>query len=466
MIVNIKMNVWDEVGWTRICTMEVMMRLIHSVTSKIRNSMNNSTLKKIKESNNPFFIRDILTIYLRKELFLKNIFQNIQILWVRQENAANIDKVYESLKSRPDIFFDTVAKDIYYKKRSVGCTLCTLWTGCTVVLSYKCHRDCFFCYEETPLNPKVIIDPYDKKDMDIIYTMIDNSFSNPNNKTLAITGGEPFLFPDKVFEILDYVRKTYPGKNTRVYTTGELLNEEKLKQLQALWLDEIRYSIKPWEEPNIALYRLTKKYIKSVLIEMPVQPNSREYMVDILSQIDAAQCIDGINLNELTFNNLNVSKYRSLGLMLDLPDSEMTIYHRYYDITKVEIGVYWSKLLALNLIDYFSSRKASFFMHYCDLDTVSRHHYIHKMNEAQKLRIPYGKITPFGLHKILRVYWNIQKIENIRGKTNIIDYTLNDKYLETNVQYANVFISEGLSPVIVYKNYDYRYDVDFELVTE
>lgn len=77
-----------------------------------------------------------------------------------------------------------------------------------------------------------------------------------------------------------------------------------------------------------------------MLIEMPVQPNSREYMVDILSQIDAAQCIDGINLNELTFNNLNVSKYRSHGLMLDLPDSEMTIYHRYYDITKVEIGVY------------------------------------------------------------------------------------------------------------------------------
>ncbi|MDR1987593.1 MAG: hypothetical protein LBQ24_02240 [Candidatus Peribacteria bacterium] len=53
---------------------------------------------------------------------------------------------------------------------------------------------------------------------------------------------------------------------------------------------------------------------------------------------------------------------------------------------------------------YFSEKKASFFLHYCDLDTVSHHHYLYKINFAKNLNIPYSEITKFGLHKILRVY--------------------------------------------------------------
>ena len=403
-------------------------------------------------------------MYLKKELFLRKIFQNIQLLWVEQEKEESLIKVKDTLKWRSDIFFDANGSDIYYKTRSIGCTYCTLWKGCTVVLSYKCHRDCFFCYEETPLDPKVKIDPYDKKDMDSIYETIDSALPYADNKTLAITWWEPFLFTDKVYEILDYVNEKYPWKNKRIYTTGEFLNEEKLKKLQLLWLDELRYSIKPWEEPDIELYRLSKKYIKSILIEMPVQPNSKEYMIDILTKINEANCVDWINLNELTFNNLNTYKYRERGLKLDLPDSQSDIYHRYYDVSKIEMWVYGSKLLALELIDYFSLRQAHFFMHYCDLDTVSNHHYIHKRDVANGLWISYASITTFWLQRILRIYGDNSRILDTIHLNRVLHFYNNWNYIETSTDHADIFKTHWFICVIVYKNYDYGYDVDFELI--
>lgn len=424
--------------------------------------MTKEVLEKIKLYNNQFIKKDLLSLYLKKQIFFKNILKNIKILWTKSEKIENINKILDRLKKIENIYIDDRSKDVYYKTRSIWCTHCTLWKWCTVVLSYKCHRDCFFCYEETPLDPKVKIDPYNKNDMDKIYKIIDDSFSNPANRTLAVTWGEPFLFIDKVYEIFEYVNEKYPWKHKRIYTTWEFFNDEKLAKLKSLWLDELRISIKPWEEPNIAWYKLAKKYVKDVLIEMPIMPNSKEYMIDILTKIDNEKCIDWINLNELTFNNLNSSKYKENNLMLDLPSDEKEIYHRYYDISKIEIWVYWSKLLALELIEYFSKNNATFFMHYCDLDTVSHHHFIYKKDSAISQNLDFSYITKFWLHKILRVYWDLDKIEKILLDNNIKACKKGLNCCELSID--NISLFTNFEKAIIYKNHDYIYDVDFELI--
>jgi len=421
-------------------------------------------LKKIKSSNNPYFVKDILTMFLKKEIFLKKIYDNINYLWIQKSNLDENNEIINRIRNNNHTFVDKESKDIYYKTRSIWCTLCTLWKWVTVVLSYKCHRDCFFCYEETPLDPKVVIDPYLKDDMDRIYWIIDDAFKDESNKTLAITWGEPFLFVDKVYEILNYVQNKYPWKHTRIYTTGDIMDEEILKNLNLLWLDEIRYSIKPFEEPKLELFRLTKKYIKAVLIEMPVMPNTKDYMIDILTKIDNDWYIDWINLNELTFNNLNKEKYKEAWLKLDLPESENEIYHRYFDVSKVEIWVSWSKKLCLELIDIFSNKNAWFFMHYCDLDTVSNHHYVHKREVAKFLMIPYYKITKFSLNKFLRIYNNLDKALAIINKNSIKEYYYSWNYIDLSVDNKNIFINESFLLVIIYKNFNNTSLVDFEIL--
>lgn len=197
---------------------------------------------------------------------------------------------------------------------------------------------------------------------------------------------------------------------------------------------------------------------------MPVQPYSIEYMIDILTKIDNAKCVDWINLNELTFNNLNEEKYKESWYKLDLPNDPTWIYHRYYDVKKIEIWVYSSKLICLELIDYFAKRKASFYMHYCDLDTVSHHQYVHKKITAKSLKIPYTTITSFWLHKILRIYSNLNKAISILESNNISKYSTNNIILETSIDYLKYFENKWFCVVVVYKNFDYKYDVDFKII--
>lgn len=412
--------------------------------------------KKLRNFKNKFLQKDVLFIYLKKKFFYKKIKEAIDILGIKNENLEDLNKISLDLEAKEDIYVDKKWKDIYYKKRSIWCTYCTMWKWCTVVLSYKCHRDCFFCYDETPLDPKVKIDPYKKEDMDKIYNLIDSSLSDISNKTLAITWWEPFLFTDKVYEILSYVNSKYPGKHKRIYTTWDIMNESILQKLKDLGLDEIRYSIKPWEEPNLKVYAMTKKYIPTVLIEMPVMPDSLDYMIDILTKINNDWSIDWVNLNELTFNNFNRNKFAEKWYKLDTYIDSRDLYHRYFGVPKIEIWIYGSKKICLELINYFSSKETNFFIHYCDLDTVSYHYYLYKINYAENLWIKYSKINNFWLHKVLRVYWKFNNYDFWD-----IDYTIFWNYIETSLNNINLF-DDRFEKIIIYKNFDYSYAVDFE----
>lgn len=417
--------------------------------------MFNDEIEKIKKFKSKTLKRDLLTISMKKKLFNSKIEKNINTLWIKNIDKNELEILLADLKENKDIFFDKNWNDIYYKKRSLGCTYCVKGKGCTIVLSYKCNRDCFFCYEETPLTPKTVLNPNDTKR---IYDLIDSIMPDENNKTLAITGWEPLLFVKKIYEILEYINKNYPNKHKRIYTNWDLMTEEILINLNKLWLDEIRYSIKPWEEPNLKLYALTKKYIKTVMIEMPVDHLFPDYLLKTLEKIDTDWNIDWINLNELTFNNINVEKYKEKWYMLDTYTSQEELYQRYFDVSKIEIWVYWSKLLSLRLLKYFSEKKASFFLHYCDLDTVSHHHYLYKINFAKNLNIPYSEITKFGLHKILRVYWDFKNFD-----LSDIKYKLYNNYLETSVENNDYFDEKNFEKVIVFKDYSYKNTVDYKL---
>lgn len=427
-------------------------------------NLKEKTLSIIKSYDNLYMKKDLLSIYLKKEIFINKIFNWLKKIWFKKENLALLKNIKDRLLLIDNVYIDNEWKDIYFKTRSIWCTYCTLWKWCTIVLSYKCHRDCFFCYEESPLNPKVIIDPYNKIDMDKIYNTIDKSFADKNNKTLAITWGEPLLFLDKVYELFEYVNSKYPWKIKRIYTTWDFLTEEKIIKLKSLWLDEFRFSIKPWERPNINLYKLAKKYIKSVLIEMPVLPWTKDYLIDIFEEININNCIDWINLNELTFNNLNHSKYINEWLKLDLRDSFEEFYHRYYNVPKIEIWVSWSKITCLEVLEYFSKKESNFFIHYCDLDTVSKHHYLYKINNAKSLSLNYWTITRFWLIKVCRIYWDVYNIIDILNEKNIKNIWVYKNFVELDA--SNLLILKPLfkNIVLVYKDNDNLSDIDFELI--
>src|SRR5699024_9837717 len=64
---------------------------------------------------------------------------------------------------------------------------------------------------------------------------------------LAITGGEPCLHPERVLEFVHCAKRLYPDVHVRLYTSGDLLDDELLDALAYVGLDEIRFSVKPEE---------------------------------------------------------------------------------------------------------------------------------------------------------------------------------------------------------------------------
>lgn len=427
--------------------------------------MEKDNIEKIKKSNNSYLLYDILWMYIKKKKFFSSVLPNINNIWKKINDKTEIENLIKELKEIKNIEFNNNSSDIFYKERSFWCAECTNWRWCTVVISYKCNRDCFFCYEETPLEPKNNIDP----NFNHLLKIIDTSFSNPKNKTLAITWWEPFLYPLKVYDILSYVNKNYKNKHTRIYSSWDLVTKSILIKLKELWLDEIRYSIKPFEKPNIELYKLSKKYINKIVIEMPVQPWSYNYMSTLLNELDDNNCIDWINLNELTFNNINSNKYKKRWYKLDLKDDINKIYQRYYDVNKVEIWVTWSKIECLKLLRDFALKKVNLFIHYCDLNTVSKHNYIHKIKHATSLWNSYSKINKYWLHRVLVIYSNFDKILNLFKNNNIKNYKIITKNniiikIETSIDYKNILSQNNATIIIIYKNYDYATNIDYKII--
>lgn len=187
----------------------------------------------------------------------------------------------------------------YLNRVSPACRLCKEGYGPTVPVTVKCNRRCFFCF-------------IPKKDLagtggqDQLKVTPDFDFwQKTGTLNFAVTGGEPLLYPDRALELLRQARSRandFSAFETRLYTNGDLITEDILKQLRDEGLHEIRFGIKHGEFDILDKMALASRYIPRVMMEGPVFPEVRGYMTELLDRLDDMG-IFGINLLELVFRN-------------------------------------------------------------------------------------------------------------------------------------------------------------------
>ena len=122
---------------------------------------------------------------------------------------------------------------------------------------------------------------------------------------LALSGGEPMLYPDEACAYFECARNLFPGVHTRLYTSGDLLNAALLDRLRDSGLDEIRFSVKQSDEPEeqeklFAIMELALERIPTVMVEMPPIPGTEASMRTLLKRLDALG-VHGINLLEFAY---------------------------------------------------------------------------------------------------------------------------------------------------------------------
>lgn len=278
--------------------------------------------------------------------------------------AAQRDERVVKLASR-GIVLQNDAKSAYHRWISLACLACRTGERAeSFITSMQCPHNCFFCfnpnqpnyeYYKTHVNP-LVDDLRRRHDEGAIYDC------------LAVTGGEPLLHLDETLEFLKLARSLYPDVHLRLYTSGHGFDEGVARRLVDAGLDEIRFSIKLEEGPELldAAYRALETavgLIDSVMVEMPVFPDKLEFMKELLVRLDDLG-VRGINLLELGFPFHNAEEFARRGYLLK-PRPYRVLYGYWYG---GGLPIAGSEEVALDLLDFAVDRELSLGVHYCSLE--------------------------------------------------------------------------------------------------
>ena len=191
---------------------------------------------------------------------------------------------------------------------SPGCYICMKGTWACIFLTMQCTRSCFFC-------------PQDKQKVYCKKPNLDGIFFDSSGDAVAflkrfhfkgvgLSGGEPFLAYDTLLSYVTAIHREF-GKQIYIwtYTNGDLVTEDRAKQLAEAGLNELRFDIAA-REYDFSTLLMAKKYIQTITIETPLIPEDKKLLSAALKNAKKHK-VSFINLHELycsPYNQLSFKK--------------------------------------------------------------------------------------------------------------------------------------------------------------
>lgn len=286
--------------------------------------------------------------------------------------------------------FRNDGKSIVYGALSPACARCR--TGVRSVsefISLACDKACWFCFNPNQCD----YETYRARKKDCTAELDAFREQMGNLDYVALTGGEPLLFPQDTLAFFQHARTTNPNCHTRLYTSGTNLTEALLRDLAKSGLEEIRFSLKldatPAERERVwAALGMAVGIIPSVMIEMPVIPGTEDEMKQILERLDQAGAF-GINLLEFCFPLHNAQAYAKRGLKLSANPYRIPYDYGYAGA----LPIAGSEELALRLMLWGIERGLGIGMHYCSLENKNTAQ-VYAQNEEGRLNLPHYRFSP------------------------------------------------------------------------
>lgn len=251
---------------------------------------------------------------------------------------------------------------------SPACVTCrTGEHSATFFVSLRCSRHCYFCFNPNQEDYGYWL----SHKRDIAGELRAAHDAGSRFDFLAVTGGEPLLFKEDVYAFLSAARELYPSAHVRLYTCGDFLDDDCLRELRDRGLREIRFSVKLDGEQALAAGQARTleaigravAYIPDVMVEMPVGPRDVCAMEELLVQLDAAG-VRGVNLLEFGFPLHNAEQFTARGL--ELRRNPYPILYNYWYAGGLPIS--GSEAVCLRLVEFAHERGLRLGVHYCSLD--------------------------------------------------------------------------------------------------
>lgn len=213
-----------------------------------------------------------------------------------------------------------------------GCVRCVKGKKSVLFITGVCPRNCFFCpTSEKKKNNDVrfINERQYTKDEELI-----DEIKLSKSKGVGITGGDPLARFSRTIDAIKLLKNTFGKKfHIHLYTSLNLVNERRLKELNDAGLDEIRFHPDLDDESFWNKIKLAKKLKWDVGIEIPVIPDKEEVSKKLINEYK--DYVDFINLNELEISDLNAQEFQD----------------RHYDLVdEISYAVKGSRELAFELM--------------------------------------------------------------------------------------------------------------------
>ncbi len=369
---------------------------------------------------------------------------------ISQSFEPDLEKKLWALQQKGATFRNE-GKSIYVNWLSPACEACIKGVGSvTTYISLMCHRNCYYCFN--PNQEDYIY--YQEHRRDYLAEIEQLYISGQKITHCALTGGEPLLHKEDTIAFFRRFREKFPSTHTRLYTSGDLLDEETLQELKKADLNEIRFSIKL--EDGIEYKKILEKiamtieYIPDVMVEMPVIPGTLTEMKELLLELNKLG-VSGINLLEFCFPFSNVEEFKKRFFQIKNPPYKV-LYNYWY---AGGLPVSGSETECLDLLEFALDNKLSLGVHYCSLENKHTGQ-IYQQNYNQSISdLTYFSPKDYFL-KTAKVFGDdIPKVLKKFKNKNITRYSINNdhNFLEFNIKdipkLKNMDLEIGLSSSII-----------------
>ena len=295
---------------------------------------------------------------------------------------AQRDEKLERIRQKKAIFRNN-GKSIYVNAISPACEACRTGVGsATYFISLKCHRDCYYCFNPNQEN----FNQFSHQTRNAVSELEQVASQNQKVKHIALTGGEPLLHKIETVAFFQKSKTLFPKAYTRLYTTGDQLNDSLLAQLKIAGLDEIRFSIRMHDlarghRTTFERIEQARNFVPRVMVEMPVLPGTYETMQDVLLELDRLG-VYSINLLEFCYPFHNAAEFNRLGFKIK--QRPFRVLYNYWYAGGLPISE--SELVCLDLMEFAMDRNLKLGVHYCSLENKHTGQ-IYQQNKGQKLPV-------------------------------------------------------------------------------
>jgi organic radical activating enzyme len=173
-----------------------------------------------------------------------------------------------------------LSENIYNRSISRDQPKFKVWTSAGLLLTYKCNASCEFCYYNCSPEKNGLV----SVDMAVNAWQSLKVLAGDSAK-IHITGGEPFLYWDRLQQILEQAKKLNLGKVDLIETNGfwaadEGTIKERLKILDELGMLRLKISTDPFHQEYVDIepVRRLARMATEVLGERRVLVRWREYL--------------------------------------------------------------------------------------------------------------------------------------------------------------------------------------------